>query len=74
MWESLKEKLSAAQAAAPATAQTPAPTQQQPSMLGTILREAVKMVGPIIAGVVANAGETAHDHDGTADSEPGKTS
>jgi hypothetical protein len=70
MWEKLKEKLSAAQAEAPAAAQVAA-AQQQPSLLGTILRETIKLAGPIIAGVVASAKEAgSQNQDGAGSTRP----
>lgn len=69
MWEKLKEKLTAAQAEVPAEAQVAA-TKQQSSLLGTILREAIKLAGPIIAGVVASAKEAGSQ--GQAGAEPAR--
>jgi hypothetical protein len=73
MWEKIKEKFASIGKADENTVVVEptagAPQQQQSSVLGTILREALKAVGPLIATLAsgamgAAAGSTHNGHDG----------
>ena len=69
MWEKFKAKL--ASAPKETAAQAGAAAQPQPSILGSILREAIKLAGPLVASLVAAnvAGEEVSSHNGKDNSD-----
>ncbi|MDB5324300.1 MAG: hypothetical protein JWN40_5931 [Phycisphaerales bacterium] len=67
-WEAFKEKMTppATATATVGTDAPPPPQAQSPSILGTIIREAMKNLGPILGGLVSGvaAGKAAQPENG----------
>ena len=53
-WEQIKDKFTPAAPPEAAARSAAEPQAAQPSMLGTVMREAIKVVGPALAGLITS--------------------
>lgn len=76
-WEALKDKLTPeapAEGSQAAAAKAGAKAEQPTSVLGTVLREAMKAVGPMLGGLITSVMAHQNPQSGDGDGHPGNGS